>query len=145
MTHDPRPVTHYGVFDIGTWPIKLYGIAVAGQPNERLVEAARAAAAETVPSRTSALQAGFVIAHQARPACFVLICWWATPVDLRLRYLTAPLGHPAELRPMPTGSIGCVWELALVEYERQSWVRHVLAGTPDLSSYLATPPPAAVW
>ena len=32
MTHDARPVTPYGVFDLGTWPTKLYGLAVTVGP-----------------------------------------------------------------------------------------------------------------
>jgi hypothetical protein len=147
MTHDARPVTPYGVFDLGTWPTKLYGLAVTGRPDHGLVEAARAAAAEAIPqqaSREPGRQAAFVIAHQARPACFVLICWWATPVDLRRRYLTSPLDRPTGLDPMPADSVGCVWELALIEHERQAWSRHILTGTPDLSAYLTAPPPEQV-
>jgi hypothetical protein len=133
--HRPRPITQYGVEQLGAWPTKLYGLAVEGEPDGELLYAGRIFAAVTLP-RDSHGRAAFVIVHQARPACFVLVYWWSSAVDLSLAYFRSPLDRPSALEPMPANAAGCVWELALVEHERAAWVRHLLTGEPDLDAYL---------
>ncbi|WP_328322610.1 hypothetical protein OHA70_27830 [Kribbella sp. NBC_00382] len=141
--HRPRPVTQYGVEQIGTWPTKLYGLAVEGEPDPVLLHAARMFAAVTLPPDSHG-RAAFVIAHRARPANFVLIYWWSSEVDLSLAYFRSPLDRPTALAPMQAFSTGCVWELALTEHERAAWVRHLLTGDPDLEGYLSEVPPTEV-
>lgn len=147
-SYSPRPVTQYGVQVVNGWPTKIYGLAVEGEPGEELLDAARAAAVASLPAPAAAAAAGggaaFVIAHRARPACFVLVYWWATPVDLRLAYFRSPLDRPAELSPMPQYSTGCVWELALTNHERAAWVEHVLGNVPSLDAYLAAGVPSEI-
>jgi hypothetical protein len=122
----------------------VYGLAVHGRPSAELVTAARALARDVLPAGEETA-AAFVIAHEARPACFVLVYWWATSVDLCLQYYRSPLDRPAELEPLPANSAGCVWELALAEHERSSWVCHLLAAeTPSLKAYLTAPAPTEV-
>lgn len=141
--YHPRPVTQYGVQTLNGWPTKVYGMAVEGEPGQELLDAARAIASTTLPA-ASAGRAAFVIAHRARPACFVLVYWWASAVDLALAYFRSPLDQPAALTPMPEYSTGCVWELALAHHERAAWIRHLLADEPDLKAYLAARPPTEV-
>jgi hypothetical protein len=136
MSYQPRPVTQYGVETLNGWPTKLYGLAVEGEPGEDLLNAARAIASATLPADNGG-RAAFVIAHRARPACFVLVYWWSSPVDLSLAYFRSPLDRPADLTPMPQYSTGCVWELALAHHEREAWVRYLLDGEADLQGYLA--------
>lgn len=141
--YQPRPVTAYGVEMISGWPVKIYGLAVSGEPSDQLVAAARNRAAVILAGAPEPPSAAFVIAHQARPACFVLVYWWST-VDLRLQYFRAPLDDPTNLEPLPPTSVGCVWELALADHERVSWIRHLLTREPDLNAYLTQPSPAYV-
>ena len=144
LPYHPRPVTSYGLETLNGWQTKVYGLAVEGAPSADLVQAARLIAAEVLPA-SPADGAAFVIAHQARPACFVLVYWWATPVDLCLRYFRAPLDQPTKLDPLPENSAGCVWELAVMDHERRAWVRHMLTGdTADLAAYLDAAPAAEV-
>lgn len=142
--HQPRHVSWHGVERIAGWPIKVYGLTAGGPLPEALLDAARRVAAEALPRKNES-GAGFVIAHRARPACFVLVYWWATPVDLCLSYFRSSLDAPDQLEPMPTQSVGCVWELALTEHERQSWLRHVLApAQADFAGYLDDSAPLQV-
>lgn len=142
--YQPRPVTAYGVETISGWPTKIYGLAVSGQPSDELVTAARHRAAVVLSSAPEPPSAAFVIAHQARPACFVLVYWWSTSVDLRLEYFRSPLDTPANLEPLPPSSAGCVWELAVTNHERVAWIHHMLTENPDLDGYLKHPAPAHV-
>ncbi|GAA0937721.1 hypothetical protein GCM10009554_26170 [Kribbella koreensis] len=142
-SHSPRPVTHYGVEMLGTWPTKLYGLAVEGEPDPVLLQAARMFAEATLPADSQG-RAAFVIAHRARPANFLLIYWWSSDVDLSLAYFRSPLDQPTAITPMPAFATGCVWELALAQNERVAWVRHLLTGEPDLEAYLNEVPPGEV-
>ena len=142
--YQPRLVSAYGTETISSWPVKIYGLAVTGQPGEELVCASRERAASVLAAAPERPSAAFVIAHQAQPACFVLVYWWSTPVDLRLQYFRAPLDSPANLEQLPATHVGCVWELALADHERVSWVRHMLVDQPDLTGYLTEAPPVHV-
>jgi hypothetical protein len=58
-------------------------------------------------------------------------------VDLFQRYFRAPLEQPARLELVETGQVGCVWELEVVAFEREAWLRHVLGlREPDMAGYL---------
>ena len=132
----PRSVTSYGVEHIGGWPAKVYGMTVTGVPSTELVSAARTIAATALPAPVG--RAAFLLAHQARPACFVLVCWWSSDIDLCQRYYRSPLNRPSALAAMPPEAAGCVWELAVTAHERDAWIRHMLdTDQPDLASYLA--------
>ena len=137
-----RTVTQYGVELVNGWPTKLYGLSVEGEPSDELVDAARQKATEVLPAGDGS-RAAFVIAHRARPACFALVYWWATPVDLSLRYFRSPHEQPGALEPLPAGSIGCVWELGITHHERNAWVDHVLQSG-DLDAYLHAVAPTVV-
>jgi hypothetical protein len=134
-----RPVSAFGVEQIAGHATKMYGIAAAAdRPRAELVDAARTCAASTLLRPTSSEEPAFVIAHDAVPACFVLVCWWANGCDLRLRCFHAPLDRPAALEQLATPTLACVWELAVIAYERDAWVKHVLGNEagPDLQAYL---------
>jgi hypothetical protein len=50
---------------------------------------------------------------------------------------------PTHFIPIGKPFAGCVWELAVLEHERASWVSHLLApAQPDLAAYLAEALPA---
>jgi len=136
----PRPLTFYGVEELGGWQTKVYGIAARGEePRPALVTAARGRARRVLATRRGDhdTSAAFLVVHDARPACFVLVHWW-DGVDLCQRIFRAPLDEPGALSPLETGAIGCVWELAVVAFEREVWVRHVLErAEPDMAGYLA--------
>jgi hypothetical protein len=135
----PRPVVFYGAEELSGWPVKVYGMtATAPEARPELLNAAREKASEVLAgtSREEDAGAAFLIAHDARPACFVLVHWWQG-VDLFQRYFRAPLERPAGLEPVKSGQIGCVWELELVAFEREAWVRHAFGATePDVAAYL---------
>ena len=108
---------------------KVYGIAAQAElPRAELVEAAVGALDGEGP--------GFLIVHDAADHCFALIHWWANGNEVHQRILTAPLDDPTALRPLETPAIGCVWELAVTDFERRAWIEHVLARD-DLAAYLA--------
>jgi hypothetical protein len=139
--HCTRAIRFIALHEVGEWRIKLYGIAAEGDlPRPELVEAAIAALEPTLPhddDRTHGV--GFAVAHDSGALCYVLIDWWAEQNEIHQRVLSAPPADLPALSPHPTPAIGCVWELAVTDFERRAWLEHVLAreGGPDLDAYLA--------
>lgn len=137
--HRTRPIRHLERFEWDRWTVKLYGISAAGEmPSVLVVAAARAATANHLPDRAEGHGVAFVVAHEAADFVFVLIDWWAGENELHQRLLSAPLDRPEALEPHPGPAVGCVWELAVVDFERRAWLQHVLANPdgPDLKGYL---------
>jgi len=131
--YQPRPVRSLGILEVAGWRIKQYVMTVTPEdvPDPQLLSATAALAAVALPAATATHGVGFLLAHQARPACFVLLDWWQDGFDLKQRYFTSPLVHPDELVELPGESVGCVWELEVLLHERAAWIDHVLNSEPD--------------
>ncbi|MFD5322524.1 hypothetical protein [Streptomyces sp. NPDC127092] len=111
-------------------------------------KAAYALLPELLPEPDGTPAAGFVVLHRGGDTGAYLNTYsWVW--DNVLHFAGAAAGQPAldcpDLDPahfvrIPPGErnwIGCVWELAPLTYERDAWVRHVLApDVPDLDGYL---------
>jgi hypothetical protein len=82
--------------------------------------------------------AGFVIAHDAAALAIVIVYWWQSENELHQRIYTAPRDDLTALTQLPDQPAGCVWELAVVDFERRAWLEDVLANPagPDLDGYL---------
>ncbi|MER6950866.1 hypothetical protein ABT294_43310 [Nonomuraea sp. NPDC000554] len=140
--HRPRAISYHGVRTVAGWTVKLYGISANdAAPRAELLHATTEIAASALPSPPRAgdrYGIGFAIAHDAADYCFALVDWWSGENEIHQRLYSAPLDRPAELRPHPSQAIGCVWELAVTDFERRAWLRHVLAAPdgPDVAAYL---------
>ena len=138
-----RPIRPLGLWAAQGWRIKTYGIAYdTPAPRAELVEAVKRRALEVLPQPPTAdgrYGAGFLGAHDGRGGCFAFIDWWSDENELHHHAFTAPWDAPADLRSVPDdASIGCVWDLAVIAFERKAWVDSVLANPsgPDLDAYL---------
>ena len=59
-------------------------------------------------------------------AVWLLVFWWSDACLLHRRMVAASLDHPDRFDvPAPHSLVGCTWELAIAQYERDAWVRHV--------------------
>lgn len=142
--YSPRPIRFLELWEWQGWRLKVYGGAYGcAVPRPALVEAAKRAATEVLPRPAEAddrYGVGFACAHEGRGACFAFVDWWADENELHHKMLTAPEDAPAALRPAgPDALMGCVWDLAVMAFERDAWLRAVLANPhgPDLDAYLA--------
>jgi len=136
-----RSVEVLGLWEWPGWRIKAYGIAYADAPlDSRLTKAARGltegrlkASAET----TSHYGVGFAGVHQGKTGNFVFVDWWADENELHHHVYVSPPDRPEALEyQTPTGLAACVWDLFLIGYERDAWVRHVLRSKGNLDAYV---------
>lgn len=140
----PRRTRFIELFELVGWKVKLYGITLdPSTDTSRAVSALKSVVESCLPqpAHTSARYgAAFAIFHTARDANYFLVDWWTEENVLQHRLYRAPLDEPhAHEDFAPSGAVACVWELRVIEYERDAWVKHVLSHgeNPDLASYFA--------
>jgi hypothetical protein len=81
---------------------------------------------------------GFVIAHDAMATSFALIYWWQSGNELHQRCFAAPRGDPGAQARLSDPAAGCVFEIAIIDFERRAWIEDVLScPRPDLTRYLS--------
>lgn len=139
----PRPIRFIELLEIEGWRIKLYGAAYSGgAPRPGLVEATRQLARRVLPTPAygeGRYGVGFACAHDGNGGCFSFVDWWADANELHHEIHTAPEDRPEALAPASReGLTACVWDLALMAFERDAWLDNVLRnpGDPDLDAYL---------
>jgi hypothetical protein len=137
----PRTIRFLGVHARRHWRITLYGITTEdARPRSAVIDAAVDSLQTSLPDDDSLTHGvGFAIAHDAPDYCFVLVDWFARHNEIHQRMWSAPRDDPGALRPHPGPAIGCVWELAVTDFERRAWLTHVLANPRgrDLDAYVA--------
>jgi len=122
------------------WRIKRIGIRYAGDDvDDALFDAASEAAMKALPPAGSPNAGlGFLGVHEGRGFDQVFLCWWENDNELQLRVFIADKEAPESLRPAPEGwCAACTWDLKVMAYERDAWVRHMLrAGGGGPEAYL---------
>lgn len=143
QAYRPRPVRCAGIWAVDGWRLKLYGIAYdRDRPRPELVDAAQRAARTRLPQPAfgaGRYGVGFMGAHDGRDACVAFVDWWANEDELHHHLYVAPVDRPSELVPTgPADFTACVWDLAVLAFEREAWLATVLQnpGGPDLERYL---------
>jgi hypothetical protein len=137
-----RSIRSLELWDCGQWRIKLYGIACSGaSPTSALIAAAKDLATSCLPVPATTEQrygVGFMGVHQGRGSNLVFIDWWANENELYHHACTSTAEAPDTFEYVtPTGLTACVWDLAVIAFERQAWIEAVLsAPSPDIERYL---------
>lgn len=139
----PRAVRFLEQWEPVGWRIKVYGIAYARTtPGGRLVEAARSVARARLPTPAVSEQrygVGFMGVHEGRGSNLVFVDWWADENELHHHVFVSYPGAPDALTDVThTGLVGCVWDLAVLAFERRAWIDTTLLepGRQELDRYL---------
>lgn len=137
-----RPVPFLDLLEREGWRLKVYGAAYGRDaPRPELVDATKKLVT-TLPQPADAdgrYAVGFMCVHDGRGGCYALAAWWADENELHRTLQKSPAGDPAALEPVgPDALSACVWDIAIMAFERQAWLDHVLANDagPDLDAYL---------
>lgn len=131
-----RAVQFDGVRDYGPWSIKLYTIdAGRGAPAAGSIDAAGSAIPNLLPEVNDTVYGeGFAIVHAGEDAVWLLVHWWSDTCLMHHRMVSASLDAPTDfIHTVPETLIACSWELAVVQHERDAWVRTVQGQGPEAS------------
>ena len=133
-TYAPRLAEFVSNERFGEWRCKLYGLAdPAKGVRAELLDATRERAGRSLPD--DGYGASFAIAHDAAFP-IALVYWWQGTNELHQR---AFVGREIDgLDPVQWTPVGCVYELAIVEFERRAWIDDVIGNPdgPDVERYL---------
>ena len=140
-----RSIRFIEYWNIGDWRLKVYGISYKGEyPNQQLIDSSRIIAKnrlEESANLTNHYNVGFVGIHEGKTGNFVFIDWWADENELH-HHVYVSSSENSELFEYltPAGLTACVWDLLLINHERNAWVAHILesGSTENIKAYLNT-------
>lgn len=146
MTFTEKFLTSPPPIDLAGWQIKRYHVT----PDPAGIEPAVQKAALDhlpllLPERDGTPPAAFIVIHRGGDGAAYLNAYsWVWDNVLHMRGAAAaqpelgcPDDDPTHFITPDRRWIGCVWELAPIQHERNAWVRHMLTpDQPDLDGYL---------
>ena len=142
LEHTPRQIEPAGNCECGEWQLKVYGIR--GRDRHvpaQLFDAARSLAAGNLPSPARTADrygVGFVICHDACDFDTVTLDWWERSNELRHLVFRSRGNMGCFENITHMGEAACIWELAIMGFERKAWIDAVLKdGKQDFGEYLA--------
>jgi hypothetical protein len=141
----PRRIEPGPLQRVGEWKIKTYTITCRNtfESKQSLKNAVLSLPAWLENARTLGYQThgvAFLIVHEGRDGIWTLINWWLGDGDLlQGEVFFSPFDNLSNYVPMRgTGLMACVWEMEVINFEREMWVKHVLKrpDSPNFDSYL---------
>ena len=143
--YQKRPIRFLGLACCGEWTIKCYSISCKNEyASEKQIQAAKDMIPEWLLqaelTQHSLYKAATLIIHDGRDHCYAIISWWTGENMLQLFAYIADEQVPDQFHLISDkGIISCVWEMAILWFERNAWVSKFLMQpeTPDaLNQYL---------
>ena len=142
--YKPRNVEFRQLLTSNDWTIKLYTITHRASFGAETFLANALAQLPTWLEKSKALKfptynIAFLIVHEGRDGVWTLINWWIGGEMLQATTFYTSFEKPGEFLLLPTeGFMACVWELAVISFERAMWVEYILkkAEKPDFTGYL---------
>jgi hypothetical protein len=145
---EPRPTSFLHLVERDGWTLKVYSIVYGHAPLARelyddglrraMTDLPKPAVTEHRPG------VGFVIFHQGRGWHYLVLSWWDNENELPQRVYVKPIdASNTPWRPASGSESICVWDLRIIQFERDAYVRHVLGGeSPKLDVYVSDHMPA---
>jgi hypothetical protein len=138
-----RPIRFLEVHSHQGWLVKIYSISAHHEfvSPENVREAKENLTEWLAKSQLNNLetyQIANLIIHEAREGCFAVINWWID--DNMLQHFVYFKNQSTTFQPYSNqGVVTCVWELAVLWFERNAWVKHILENNqhPNFQAYLA--------
>jgi hypothetical protein len=142
--YSPRPIRFLEIHSVDNWKIKIYSISLNHEfVSDNNIENAKKNIAfwlkKAELNELETYKIATLILHEGKEGCFAIINWWIDDNMLQQYiYLSKSQTPTVYTLYSNTGIITCVWELTVIWFERNAWVKHVLAGNnkPDFESYL---------
>ena len=140
--YKPRPIRFLELLTQENWQIKVYSISDKREfvSAKYLDNAKKNLSTWLEKSQISGLetyQIATLILHEGKEGCFAIINWWIDENMLQHFVYLSPNEESDFTFYSDNGIITCVWEMAVLWFERNAWVKHVLATEkPDFEAYI---------
>ena len=134
-----RKLSFEEIFIIEDWQVKIYTITSnAHFESLKTLEYVTSLLGSLLGSASDHHHLAFLIVHEGTDGVWSILNWWTGREMLRITtyYTSFEKLDSIELKP-DTGSMACVWELPIINHERNAWVKHVLQNhtNPDFIGY----------
>jgi hypothetical protein len=139
-----RPIRFLELHEQDGWRLKVYSLAYQmpwARPD--VIKIARSVLWEHLQTAARGkphYRVGYMGVNDGRGAIFAFVDFWADENELHHHVFVAPKAEVGKLAYVtPSGLTACVWDLALMAYERQAWVDAVLDNPrgPEIELYLS--------
>lgn len=128
---------------INGWNVKVYTITARDSFEsktilEKAIDRLPEWLAKSKKLQFPTYRAAFLIVHEGRDGVWSLINWWIGGEMLQTMTFLTNWAMPNEFISVPKeGAMVCVWEMAVIGFERDKWIEHILkkAGNPDFETY----------
>lgn len=115
--------------EVEGWKLKPYRVLgrAAGEdgPLEQATLEAVVAELPENPTAPGRPGLGFIIEHLASPLDYIVLCWWQNNNEMITRILVREAGAP--WRPTDGSESFCVWDLDIMWFERNAFIRTMLS------------------
>lgn len=144
-TYQTRPVRFLKIVSYNGWRIKCYSISVKSEKISKLFfDKARQCLPlwlqNTSLSGLDNYKIATLILHEGRDGLYAIINWWVDENMLQQFVYFSNYDEPGCFKLLSDkGVFSCVWEMAVIWFERNAWVKNVLEdpGNPcAFSNYL---------
>lgn len=142
--YQARPIRFIEIYKVANWTLKVYSISARNEfvSNSYIVNAKKNIENWLQNVNQTNLKnytIGTLILHECKEGCVAIINWWIDENMLQhYVYLTKNEQSQEFVLFSSNGIVTCVWESAVIWFERNAWVKHVLMKNenPDFESYL---------
>lgn len=139
-----RSIRFIELYQHSDWIIKTYSICKDKEIVEKsLLELAKFNLKKWLKNATNYPLATYKIAtlilHECKEGCFAIINWWIDENMLQTHVYLLKKDKPKLFKKYShKGIFTCVWELEVLWFERNNWIKYVLqnVSNPDYTSYL---------
>lgn len=142
--YKPRPIRFIELYQHNDWQIKIYSISIHNEfVRKENIDIVKTYLTDWFLSAANysleTYNIATLIIHEYKDGCYAILNWWIAENMLQQFVYLASKEKPTEfILYSDRGIITCVWEMAVLWFERNSWVEYVLknAPTPDFNEYL---------
>lgn len=141
--YKPRKTEFQQLATVKGWNVKVYTITNQNRFKSKTVLENAIANLPKWLERSKLLglethKTAFLIVHEGRDGIWSLLNWWIGGEMLQSVTFYTGFDNPNEFEETPKeGFMACVWEMAVIDFERTLWIEHILkkADQPDFQKY----------
>lgn len=134
-----RNCSFYKLLALENWRVKVYTLtARPAFESEEVLRNVETNLSALLEEASDHHHSAFVIIHEGTDGVWILLNWWTGKEMLRTNTYFTSFQEKDKMTLLPAqGSMACVWELPVINHEKNAWVRHILknAASPDFENY----------